>query len=151
MDEQWLDEYGAASFRLPGVRGEGLFLRSSVFLGTDQQGIEEPVLGVDVGLLTVQRYVVHLQREAEPGFGLRLSAFFLAAAADEQPAPFVDEVIGLTCSVVDSGPTEVEFEVSIDDDRLLLRTTRTAAAQAALDVVVLDDVDRTGDLDPRGW
>jgi hypothetical protein len=127
-------------------------MRSSVFLGTDpESGVEEPVLGVDVGLLTVSRYVVLLQREAEAGFARRLGAFFLAAAADEQAGAFVDEVLGMRCVVVDGAPTEVEFEVRLGDDLLRLRTTRTAAAQAAFDVVVLEDVDGVGDIDPRGW
>jgi hypothetical protein len=142
--------YEPALFRLAGFGGAGLFLRTSVF--PDERGAE--VLGVDIGLLSVESFVWLLSREADGGLSAGLSAFFIAVAGEDHPevtiGPFRNDLLGLECAVVASDAVEVELLVRVDPDQeLLLRTTRAAVMQAGLDARRLEDVN--ADLDVSGF
>ena len=121
--------YRPVFFRLPGVEGSALFLRTTVLPGERRD-----VLAVDIGLLNVQQALWLLGREVPPGFTARLSQFFIAVASEDHPAGSTD-IEGLSFDVVDSDLTEVELLIRLDPDHELpLRTTRSALMQAGLDV-----------------
>jgi hypothetical protein len=121
--------YRPAFFRLPGVDGSALFLRTTVLPEE-----RSDVVAVDVGLLSVQQFLWLLGREATPGFTVLLSQFFIAAASEEHPEGSTD-IAGFAFDVVDSDLGEVELLVRLEPDReLSLRTTRSALMQAGLDV-----------------
>lgn len=153
------DEYAAGMFRLPGFGGAAVFLRSTLVPAVDAG--DDPVarLSVDVGLLSPASFAQYQGRAVMPGLPARLSAFFLSAAADEQPessvAPLVDEVLGLRVEVASSDEYRVGLLVSLvkdldepdaEPDGLDFETSRAVLAQAARDVRFLDHVD----ADPGG-
>lgn len=132
------DSYRPAFFRLPGVDGSALFLRTVVFSG-DRSGVK----AVDIGLLNVQQFLWLFGREVTPGFSTGLSECLISLAGQDRPTGcFQTEIEGLALDVVDSDATEVELLIRLaPDHELPLRTTRSALMQAGLDVRGLEGID----------
>ena len=138
------------TFRLPGFGGAALFLRSCIVL----DDLAGPALGVDIGILDRVSFTQFLGREVTAGFSQRLSEFFLAAASDVAPEDTVPEFSDgpstLNCRVVSSSAGVIELLVTIAQDPesddpgiagVEFQTSRSALAQAGLDVRVLESID----------
>lgn len=148
------DEFGkAGGFRLAAFGGVALTLRSVV--GADEDG--NPMLTFDLGHLSAFERHEYFEREAGPGFVERMSAFLMGCAANSSPedsvSSLVDDVIGIDLTVVSSTFDQVDLLLSIHRDPedlsfgtevIALETSRTALAQAAIDVRRLIDVDGAG-------
>ncbi len=145
-------ELPAGFFRLAGFGGAALFLRSAVL---PPELPDAPArLGIDIGLLTPHALGWLLSRPASPGLAERLSAFFLAAAADWHPEAtlpaFADDVLGLRLVAESSDDQAVTLVVRVREDRddeagedagIEFTTSRVALATAAGEVRALASAD----------
>ena len=120
--------YRPVFFRLPGVEGSALFLRTTVFPGERRD-----VLAVDIGLLNVQQALWLLGREVPPGFTARLSQFFIAVASEDHPAGSTD-IEGLSFDVVDSDGAYIGGVISPGVNTSLEALHMAAAALPHVDI-----------------
>lgn len=150
-----------ARFRLAGFGGAAMFLRCTVVLPVS--GDNQPVLGLDIGLLSDVDFVQMLARPTAPGFSQHLSDFFLAAASSQAPEglePFVEPISTLRCTVTGGRLDAVELEVEILHDPgepdgqssgIGFLTSRAALAQAAFDVRSLEGIQDDELALPSDW
>lgn len=143
----WIDQPEDSLFRLGGFGGSGLTLRTCMNLG-----IEGSLdFGVDVGILSPDRFVNYLARPVAPDFIDKLAAFFWACAAEQFPeksvATFIDDSVGINLSVMSSKEFVVELQVHIVEvlgadipeiDVVNFETSRVALTTAAEKVRLLN-------------
>ncbi len=134
-----MDLYRPGLFRLAGLGGAALFLRSGV---VNDDG---PQLVLDVGLLTPDYYGICLRRPMAHGLSGDLAQFFFACASDMNPELSVgsvhDVLSGLQVRVLSSTDGYVELEAQVRGDAtdgLSFQTSRVALTRAADEVRVLE-------------
>lgn len=112
----WIDQPEDSLFRLGGFGGCALTLRSCINVGPS--GSFD--FGVDIGVLTPDRFVEYFARPIGEGFIDKLVTFFWACAFEAVPeksvATFVDDTAGFNLSVMSSRESVVEVQVHVLED-----------------------------------
>lgn len=123
-------------FRLPGLGGAAVYLRSGVING--------PELRLDIGFVSPTAWVWYPRMPMRRGLARELGEFFYQCASDLHPEVSVADVqdvqSGLAVTVRSSTDDEVELAFQVADDEIDLLTSRVVTAQAASEVLILESV-----------
>jgi len=139
--------YRPTLFRLPGLGGAVVYLRSGVI------NDDGPELKLDIGLVSPTAWVWYPRKPMRPGLARDLGEFFYQCASELHPEVSVSDVqddkSGLAVTVMASSDDQVELEFHLGDDGVNFITSRVVLAQAASEVLVLESV--RGDDSAGAW